>query len=222
MFKRIEELKNKPEYLDKSAALITITERLLQRKKEPRIFVRVEGGLKHGTKQRFYSLNNQKKENIRTALEDIMRLLLGLMMIIFGLNIGLVLAQDNPVERRIKMEKYISAQIEAENYCNASEDCMVVNFGCPFGCESYVNKDVDFKGLKTKISRYHKQYGECVYRCLKVVNPVCVNNKCVEKKCEVNKEYAPFDCRCPEGTAQSYVTDKENQSKNTMKCVFVN
>ena len=45
----------------------------------------------------------------------------------------------------------IAKNINEANYCSIDEDCIIVDFGCPFGCGSYVNRNADVDGMKAEI-----------------------------------------------------------------------
>ena len=108
-------------------------------------------------------------------------------------------------------EKNINRKIEKANYCEKDSDCIVINFGCPFGCGSYINKNEE-KGLRwyVDISRViHPLYNLCEYLCIGPPIPRCENNICVPKICELGKNYSVrtyvynsdvFTCECPEGS----------------------
>ncbi len=97
-------------------------------------------------------------------------------------------------------EQDIHTVIEKANYCESTDDCKIVSFGCPFGCGSYINKKEE-KPLQEKVVKYFLSHGErCIYDCVGPVEPVCVDRKCVSAVCEPDKLNKPFQCECPKGT----------------------
>ncbi len=102
------------------------------------------------------------------------------------------------------------------NYCEQDEDCIVTNFGCPFGCGDYVNVNkVDNLKMWTSISNLFHPSNSLV-ECSCIPPPkksVCSNNKCVPKQCEVGVYYSNFkffadrECECPNGSI-SNITEK--------------
>ena len=79
--------------------------------------------------------------------------------------------------------------LEFSNHCFKDADCEIRNFGCPFGCESYLNKNA---GQTREIERLVKKYGEncpvCQYGCYTPEGRtvVCRQGKCVEARDENN------------------------------------
>lgn len=77
------------------------------------------------------------------------------------------------------LEWQIAGKIERANYCNADEDCITVNFSCPFGCGSYVNRNIDTSSIEERINSYNELCGTCIEKCAILLgSPVCINNKC--------------------------------------------
>lgn len=124
-------------------------------------------------------------------------------------------------------ESQISAEIEKANYCSADSDCTVVYFGCPFGCGSYVNKNsADY--LKKLVTDYQSTHLQCEYKCMMLYLPMCKEGMCVEKICEINKEYDELEskvnevyyrpCVCP-SDFKMIVTEEREIGFNKFKCV---
>ncbi len=106
-----------------------------------------------------------------------------------------VYGQLDPEQEKLKQE--IRWDIEKANYCNSTQECKVVSFGCPFGCWSFVNKDFDIKPIQDKVQEYHSRYGRCQFRCDRLTSVVCKDSKCVEAVCEPDKGYRDNECKCP-------------------------
>ncbi len=108
-------------------------------------------------------------------------------------------------------EAQIRERIESANYCSADEDCAIADFGCPFGCGSYVNNKSDTAAIHAQISAYNEACGgPCVYRCPALrYKPACVQSKCAPAQCEPGKEYRSQECACPPGTESSSVYNEE-------------
>jgi hypothetical protein len=85
------------------------------------------------------------------------------------------------------IEAAIQIEIDKANYCDEDTDCILVSFGCPFGCWDYINKSEE-DNLKKLIKEYHKNIwpDNCVYKChipsRADKNPICSNNKCITHK----------------------------------------
>ncbi len=72
-------------------------------------------------------------------------------------------------------EKLIKVKIESANYCTETSDCIIANFGCPFGCTSYVNKheaEAIYQSIK------NADLNKCEYKCARQTQVVCVQGKC--------------------------------------------
>ncbi|MBN2518401.1 MAG: hypothetical protein JXB14_06135, partial [Candidatus Altiarchaeota archaeon] len=85
------------------------------------------------------------------------------------------------------MEDQIRQKIEELNYCQSGSDCMNEYFGCPFGCNTFINKDADLTELRGLIEAHRTTSGcpICEYACFMFQGELdCVNNRCVEKGTE--------------------------------------
>jgi hypothetical protein len=120
---------------------------------------------------------------------------------------GAVFAQDcKALKDRIK------EKIESANYCNTDGDCVIQDFGCPFGCGSYVNKNFNTNGIKKEITAFQScPESRCRYKCMFPPQPVCINSKCRIPLCEQGKQYKYMDCQCPEGTALALVYNESEK-----------
>lgn len=99
------------------------------------------------------------------------------------------------------LKEAIKEKIEAANYCNTDEDCIIKDFGCPFGCGSYLNKDFNPDGIQKDIEAFQVcPESGCRYKCISAPKPVCINRKCRIPPCEQGKQYKYMNCECPEGT----------------------
>ncbi len=73
-------------------------------------------------------------------------------------------------------EAKLKNELEAANYCETKNDCVLIGSKCPFDCYIYVNADkADI--LKSKVEAYESK---CEYSCL-----ACADVACVEGKCEL-------------------------------------
>jgi hypothetical protein len=106
-------------------------------------------------------------------------------------------------------EEEIKNQIDKANHCEIDSDCKVVDFGCPFGCGSYVNKNADLGYLDAQLSIYRQTNLQCEYRCIHPPVPICEDNKCAPMACEIGVDYEQITviegkgyptCKCPENT----------------------
>ncbi|HOX54939.1 MAG: hypothetical protein PHI86_04585 [Candidatus Omnitrophica bacterium] len=122
-------------------------------------------------------------------------------------------AEEN-IDRDI-VQQDIQDAIRQANYCDTTDDCMIIYLACPFGCGAYINKKEE-KNLKEKVGAYFLVYNEqCVYDCVRPIDPACVNQKCVPAVCEKDKLNKLFACECPEGTEYSEDLD------TNFKCVTI-
>lgn len=75
-------------------------------------------------------------------------------------------------------EKEIRDWLSANNHCETQSDCLAISLNCPFGCNQYIHKDVDFVPIKEKVAYYNTQCGFCVEECSNQP-PACINHQCV-------------------------------------------
>ncbi len=110
------------------------------------------------------------------------------------------------------LEQQIRKKIEKLNYCGNGGDCIIVDFGCPFGCGSYVNGNANLSSIKGQVQSYTDVYGTCAFRCTRSFLPRCENSKCIPKICETGKYYSTsiylngynaIECKCPAGTVMN-------------------
>ncbi len=98
--------------------------------------------------------------------------------------------------------------IENANYCQTDNDCINVDFGCPFGCGDYINKAEENKLKKSTLISIllHPIYLTAKCRCEPPPSgAVCTNSICIAKICEIGKNYQfksfkDRECGCPSGT----------------------
>ena len=66
--------------------------------------------------------------------------------------------------------------------CGSSEDCSVIDFGCPFGCGTSLSKSARGGAVaaqvRAAVATYRERCLQCEYRCRRPV-PACVKNRCV-------------------------------------------
>ena len=82
-----------------------------------------------------------------------------------------------------KFKLQIDEKIDKLNYCNVDEDCVINQFGCPFECNSQINKNSDLNEVNGLITLYNgMNKGEvCMYQCVQPEQSKCVQSKCVTK-----------------------------------------
>ncbi len=81
-----------------------------------------------------------------------------------------------------KLELQIKDKINSLNYCNVDNDCITHSFGCPFGCDSPINKNADLNEVNGLITLYNGMNGEvCIYDCIQPEPLKCVQSRCVVK-----------------------------------------
>ena len=115
-----------------------------------------------------------------------------------------------------KLYQDIQTLIGAANYCDTDHDCVSADFGCSFGCASYVNRNEERK-LRSYVDRYSRlACVSCGQPCPRIAPPVCAHKQCVARKCAVNREYAVGECECPEGTV---IVQEMRNKKEVYSCV---
>ncbi len=131
--------------------------------------------------------------------------------IVFGiLSIGLsaflffILAKSTEIDERdfkvlsdpVQLEYSFPGALEAEcgvlndnvfklisrsKSCEQHSDCAVTSFGCPFGCQTAVNK-ATIENIRFAIS---SSCSQCKYRCPNnFFSTICVNNQCELQRIE--------------------------------------
>ncbi len=81
------------------------------------------------------------------------------------------------------LAEQIREKISKANYCEKDEDCIIVSFGCPFGCYNLINKK-EVEAIRLLVKKYDECGGgtRCVYRCpTPPENVRCENGVCVSK-----------------------------------------
>ena len=77
----------------------------------------------------------------------------------------------------------IREKISKANYCEKDEDCIIVSFGCPFGCYNLINKK-ELEAIKLLVKKYDECTDgiKCLYKCGGPPESVgCENGVCVPK-----------------------------------------
>ena len=108
-------------------------------------------------------------------------------------------------------EKEVTQEVLRANYCTVDSDCVLVNFGCPFNCGSYVNKGTDIERLSGLVSDYLSTATNCIPSCPPFVSPACSNGKCVPDTCKFKRDYgmiaaagtSALPCVCPANSKSS-------------------
>jgi len=72
----------------------------------------------------------------------------------------------------------IEERIKLANFCDEDDNCAVVDFGCPFDCYSFVNKDEEER-IKGRVERLDMYGFQCEQKCSPFSGAVkCVDNTC--------------------------------------------
>jgi hypothetical protein len=110
----------------------------------------------------------------------------------------------------------VQKKIWSSNFCERDEDCVNVNFGCPYGCGIYVNSNrVNSLKRLTQLSNLLNP-ANLLVKCSCLPPPkiaLCSEKKCVPKICDIGVYYSNFkyfadrECACPEGSVIN-ITDK--------------
>ncbi|HLC56336.1 MAG TPA: hypothetical protein VJJ23_03825 [Candidatus Nanoarchaeia archaeon] len=103
-----------------------------------------------------------------------------LLLILLIFLTGCVTSLDDKVGKE-RLELQIKDKINALNYCNIDKDCVTHSFGCPFECNSQINKNSDLNEVNGLITLYNgMNKGEvCMYQCVQPEPLKCVQSKCV-------------------------------------------
>jgi len=108
-----------------------------------------------------------------------------IIIIIVAVGTGFLLrskiAEHKATEECNKIVTEYRQKLEMANYCDVTEDCMILSLPCPFGCGSYINKKEE--GVLSNYAKIYddKDCSDCMYKCKGPAQPMCKNNKCVEK-----------------------------------------
>jgi len=83
-------------------------------------------------------------------------------------------------EDRCKSEELFTKQvIKRIGHCNNDNECVIMNFGCPFGCNSLVNKNERIDVAKATVATYVSKCKKCEYKCKKETRkPKCIFGRC--------------------------------------------
>lgn len=118
---------------------------------------------------------------MRKIMDSKIKILIGVLVIGIILIGGWWIWKETPLfvtECNI-LENDIKQDLEEANYCEKDDDCVVVSFGCPFGCWNFVNKNIDLSPIKEKVEEYKNQCSGCLYKCgAPPENLICQNEKC--------------------------------------------
>lgn len=84
------------------------------------------------------------------------------------------------LEGQCDVEKEFTQRvIERVGYCAVDEECEIMNFGCPFGCNSLVSKKERVDLAKETVAVYYKKCGQCEYKCKQETRkPKCIFGRC--------------------------------------------
>lgn len=91
----------------------------------------------------------------------------------FGVALLLGLALACVTERRVEDE------LEDANYCDITEDCIIVDPGCPLACHAPINK-AEKAEIEKLLERYHRQHrDDCADLCENIGNVYCLHGECI-------------------------------------------
>jgi len=110
-----------------------------------------------------------------------------------------------------ELEEEIKDLINGANFCNTVDDCSISQFGCPFGCNSIINKNHDLKDINELIQQYHDENNQlCQYTCVQPPEDfVCANNICIIK--ENNEDECISNEDCAVGGCSNQVCGKKGE-----------
>jgi hypothetical protein len=82
--------------------------------------------------------------------------------------------KDCTAEQQVYSREFIENEIDAANYCEAAEDCVLAVQKCPFGCYVLVNSE-EVERINSLISAYR---ATCTQTCTQLEEKDCVEGKC--------------------------------------------
>lgn len=121
------------------------------------------------------------------------------------------------------LERQIVEKIDSMNYCDENEECVVKEFGCPFGCYSLVNKDANIEETEELLVKYNGMSSRCEYMCGALPELVlCFEGRCIVPEeipeityCEEDDDckvvYKGTDNCCP--SCESFAINKEKEEQ---------
>ena len=68
----------------------------------------------------------------------------------------------------------VQQQIQGANYCQTTQDCVVLEGKCPFGCYITINI-AEKENLEPLLEKYETR---CIYGCIALDGVICQDNKC--------------------------------------------
>jgi len=71
------------------------------------------------------------------------------------------------------------SEITQSNFCETSNDCRAIKFGCPFGCETVINRN-QFETVRKRVSEYNSN---CMFICPDDCSEPSAPLTCVEQRC---------------------------------------
>jgi hypothetical protein len=70
--------------------------------------------------------------------------------------------------------------LRTDNYCNHNSDCVSVDLGCPYPCDTLVNRNADIPRMKALKESHDNICPSCEANCSPPRgNPTCVDHQCV-------------------------------------------
>lgn len=93
---------------------------------------------------------------------------------------SLAYATECYIDEKVASETLITSMIHQSNYCESDADCRVVQLGCPFGCNTPINRS-KVATIRFEIKKHHEAFsssGLCDYDCVLVEGVKCEQNEC--------------------------------------------
>jgi hypothetical protein len=82
-------------------------------------------------------------------------------------------------------EEAVEAEFDDANYCESSDECVVLYPGCPLGCWTAVNEAEEDRIADLIDDFFAQQTGaECAYDCAAHKDPRCLDGECVVEAME--------------------------------------
>jgi len=93
---------------------------------------------------------------------------------------SLTYATECDIDEKVASEKLINSKIYQSNYCKSDADCRFVQLGCPFGCNTPINRS-KVVAIRSEIEKHHEAFTSCslcAYDCVLVEGVRCEKNRC--------------------------------------------
>ena len=76
-------------------------------------------------------------------------------------------------------QDHVEDALDDANYCDSPDDCIAIDPGCPFNCQTFINK-AEKDDIDKLLARYHRRHDAvtCAYECYDYDGLDCIQDKC--------------------------------------------